>query len=500
MKTKPRSRCASLLLLLAAACAGPRPADSGEFAIARARDHVFRRASTTDPSGGNADYRPIPAGQSLTLADVRGPGVLTHLWFTLGDDEEYALRRLVLEIWWDDAAFPSVLAPVGDFFGLGHGGDKRFFFSNCFFDVSPQLGLNCYLPMPFKTRARVVIRNEGEKPAGAFYAYVDWCQLARPLEGGLYLNASYRQAFPAPLDEDYLFAEGSGFGGHLLGVNVSVEATRDGWWGEGDDHIVVDGEPVTWGTGTEDYFCGAWDFGADHAAPYSGSPRLEPEKKGSRHCLYRFHATDTIPFRKSFRYSIEHGHANDRADNWASVAFWYADRLAPLPPLPPVKERLPGRMPVVFVEPAPAGGAVVEGEALVDTAVASAGKVEMQELDGFRGKQRWSGEKHLWWTPAAAGATLKIRFDVATAGRYQVTALLTAASDYGIVELALDGGRPVTADAYDERVKRMAPLALGASELAAGSHELAVRVTGKSEKSKGFLFGLDCLVLTPAKQ
>lgn len=497
-----RSHCVSLLLLVVAACAVPRPAgsaDPGEFAIARARDHVFRRSSTTDPTGGNADSRPIPAGQSLTLAELNGPGVITHLWFTIGHDEEYSLRRLVLEISWDDSAFPSVLAPVGDFFGLGHGGDKHFFFSNCFFDVSPQLGLNCYLPMPFRTHARVVIKNQGEKPVDAFYAYVDWCQLAHPLEGGLYLNASYRQAFPAPLGEDYVFAEGSGFGGHLLGVNVSVEATRDGWWGEGDDHIVVDGEPVTFGTGTEDYFCGAWDFGADHAAPYSGSPRIEPEKKGGRHCLYRFHATDTIPFKRSFRYAIEHGHANDRADNWASVAFWYSDRLAPLPPLPPVKERLPGRMPVPFVEPAPPGGAIVEGEALLGSAVASAGKVEMQEMDGFRGKERWSGEQHLWWTPAAANATLELAFDVATAGRYEVAALLTAASDYGTVELAIDGGKPVAADGFGDRVRRMAPLTLGTFDLAAGGHKLSVRVTGKSEKSKGYLFGLDCLVLRPAK-
>jgi hypothetical protein len=499
MKMKTRSRCASLLLLFAGGCAGPRPADPDEFAIARARSHHFRRSSTTDPTGGNADYRPIPAGGSLTLADVKGPGVVTHLWFTFGDDEEFALRRLVLEVYWDDAAFPSVVAPVGDFFGIGHGGDKRFFFSNALFDVSPQLGLNCYLPMPFKTHARVVIRNEGEKPVGAFYSYVDWCQLDRPLDDGLYLCASYRQAFPAPLDEDYLFAEGSGFRGHLLGVNVSVEATRDGWWGEGDDHIVIDGEPVMPGTGTEDYFCGAWDFGADHAAPYSGSPRLEPEKKGGRHCLYRFHATDTIPFKKSFRYSIEHGHANDRADNWSSVAFWYADRLAPIPPLPPVGERLPGRMPVPFVESVPAGGAVVEGEALVGSAVASAGKVEMQELDGFRGKQRWSGEKHLWWTPAAAGATLELHFDVAAAGRFEMAALLTAAPDYGTFELALDGGTAVAADAFDPRVKRMAAVSLGTLDLAAGSHRLSIRVTGKNEKSKGFLFGLDCLVLRPAR-
>jgi D-arabinan exo alpha-(1,3)/(1,5)-arabinofuranosidase (non-reducing end) len=491
--------CLAVASLSLTSCNAGRPSDPEGFAIARARDHVFRRSSTTDPTGGNADARPIPAGGSLVLADVKGPGVVTHLWFTIAHDEEYSLRRLVLEIYWDDNAFPSVLSPVGDFFGLGHGGDKRFFFSNAFFDVSPQLGLNCYLPMPFKKSARVVIKNEGEKAVGAFYAYVDWCQLARPLADGLYLNASYRQAFPAPLDEDYLFAEVSGARGHLLGVNVSVEATRDGWWGEGDDHIVVDGEPVMAGTGTEDYFCGAWDFGADHAAPYSGSPRLEPEKKGGRHCLYRFHATDTIPFKTSFRYGIEHGHANDRADNWSSVAYWYADRLAPLPPLPPVAERLPGRMPVLFVEPVPAGGAVVEGEALVEGAVASTGKVEMQELDGFRGKQRWSGEKHLWWTPAAAGATLELHFDVATAGRYEVAALLTAAPDYGTFELALDGGKPVAADAFDPRVKRMAPVSLGTLDLAAGSHALAIHGTGRNEKSKGFLFGLDGLVLRPAR-
>jgi hypothetical protein len=106
-------------------------------------------------------------------------------------------------------------------------------------------------------------------------------------------------------------------------VHLAVETTADGWWGEGDDKITLDGRPVGQGTGTEDYFGGAWNFRAEHAGLYEGSPRLEPETSGSRHFVYRFHALDPLPFSRSFRYAMEHGHANDRADHWASVAYWY---------------------------------------------------------------------------------------------------------------------------------------------------------------------------------
>jgi hypothetical protein len=133
--------------------------------------------------------------------------------------------------------------------------------------------------------------------------------------------------------------------GHFAGVGMSVIENADGWWGEGDDMFFVDGEklPSINGTGTEDYFLGAWDFGGK-AFSYGlfGAPVVGPEKKGSKWSLYRFHLDSPIPFTKSLRATIEHGHANDRGDNFYSVAYWYqVEPHAKFPALPPVETRLP---------------------------------------------------------------------------------------------------------------------------------------------------------------
>jgi hypothetical protein len=290
------------------------------LALARIRDYEFTRVSSADVKGGNADYRTIAAGAELTLAEIDGPGAVTHLWITFTQKD--ARNDLWLRAWWDGEAQPSIDAPIGLFMGVAHRQGKIPFFTSAFFDVSPQFGLNCHLPMPYSKRARIAVVNRGDVKIDAFYYYVDAVKLrALPAETG-YLHAAYREARPCVASQDFVFAEGAGRG-HLLGVHLAVETTADGWWGEGDDKITLDGRPVGQGTGTEDYFGGAWNFRAEHAGLYEGSPRLEPETSGSRHFVYRFHALDPLPFSRSFRYAMEHGHANDRADHWASVAYWY---------------------------------------------------------------------------------------------------------------------------------------------------------------------------------
>lgn len=295
--------------------------------IARARVYSFARASSTDPKGGNADYRALEPGQELVLADLEGPGVITHLWFTISSRE--ARNRLRLRAFWDGSEAPSIDAPLGLFFGAGHDDARVPFCTNAFFDLSPQFGMNCHLPMPFRSRARLTLTNEGAEKVGAVYYYADWARLKSLPDDLLRLHARFREENPCKPNEDYVFAEGTG-SGHLVGVNLAVETNADGWWGEGDDKITIDGVPVTQGTGTEDYFGGAWNFRAEHAGLQEGSPRMEPEKKGGRHVVFRFHASDPIPFAQSFRYACEHGHANDRADRWMSVAFWYQGEAPPV--------------------------------------------------------------------------------------------------------------------------------------------------------------------------
>jgi Protein of unknown function (DUF2961) len=332
--------------------------------LPQAKDYVQHRASSYDRSGGNADARSIAGGGTLTLMDEAGPGLITHVWVTIAADDPEHLKQLVLRMYWDGEATPSVETPIGDFFGLGLG--QYFLYQSTPLAVGSDKALNCFFPMPFQKHARITVTNEGSQRVDAFYFNIDYRAYSKPLPAdSLYLHAQYRQATPAKgwtnqwgsngdavvndkknLDGDgnYVWLEATGRG-HFVGVTMSVLQNQDGWWGEGDDMFFVDGEklPSINGTGSEDYFLGAWDFGG-HAFAYGlfGAPVVGPEKVGGRWSLYRFHLDSPIPFTKSLRATIEHGHANVRSDNFFSVAYWYqSEPHAAYPALPPVQERIP---------------------------------------------------------------------------------------------------------------------------------------------------------------
>jgi hypothetical protein len=314
-------------------------------------DYILRRSSSYDRSGGNADARQVAAGATITVLDERGPGQVSHVWFTIADKEDKHLKKIVLRMYWDEEASPSVEAPIGDFFGLGTG--DYVLYQSAPLAVGADKALNCFFPMPFQRHARITITNEGQESIDALYWNIDWRQFSSPLPSDtLYFHAQYRQATPnvavpgakTNLDgkNNYVWMEAAGRG-HFVGVTMSVIENADGWWGEGDDMFFVDGEklPSINGTGSEDYFLGAWDFGGK---PFSyelfGAPLVGPEKKGSKWSLYRFHLDSPIPFAKSLRATIEHGAANDRGDDFYSVAYWYQNEPhAAFPRLPPVGER-----------------------------------------------------------------------------------------------------------------------------------------------------------------
>jgi len=286
--------------------------------------YTSHRASSSDPTGGNADARRVEPGATLTLLDTDGPGGVSHLWFTISSPEHYHLKRIVLRIYWDGEATPSVEAPIGDFFGLGLG--EYHPWQSELLSVGSEKSLNSFFPMPFARHARITVTNQGEEPVGSFYYNIDYHTDSQPLPAGtLYFHAQYRQAQP------------------------NHGWTTD-WWGEGDDMFFIDDDaaPAISGTGSEDYFLGAWDFGGK---PFSyqlyGAPVVGTELAGGSSSVYRFHLDAPIPFRKSFKATIEHGHANHRSDNYYSVAYWYqTEPHAPFPPLPPVEQRLPALQPV----------------------------------------------------------------------------------------------------------------------------------------------------------
>lgn len=320
------------------------------------------RASSADPTGGNADFRRIAPGATLTVLDVNGPGTVGHIWFTIADREPYHLKRLVLRMYWDGEKDPSVEAPIGDFFGLGLGYYHRW--QSEPLSVGSDKSLNCFFAMPFRHHARITVTNEGKDRVDAFYYNIDYRTYSHPLpENTIYFHAEYRQAQPnhgivnnwnnngdvnylKNLDgkDNYVWMEAKGHG-QYVGVTMSVLQNQDFWWGEGDDMFFIDGaqKPSIQGTGSEDYFLGAWDFGGK---PFSyqlyGAPITGEELAGGRSSVYRFHLAQPIPFMKSFKATIEHGHANARSDNFYSVAYWYqSEPHAPFAPLPPVEQRLP---------------------------------------------------------------------------------------------------------------------------------------------------------------
>ena len=348
-------------LLVAAGCS--LHAQSSMPDITQQQTYLQHHASSYSPVGGNKDSRTITPGEVLTLLDADGPGTISHVWFTISSQEPYHLKRLVLRMYWDGEATPSVETPLGDFFGLGLGAYVSW--QSQMLSVGSNKALNCFFPMPYRKHARITVTNDGKDSVPSFYYNIDYRTETHPFPAStLYFHAQYHQAQPNhgwtgqwyensdPLvvykrnidgKDNYVWLEAKGHG-QFVGVTMSVLQNQDGWWGEGDDMISVDDDPVPMtGTGSEDYFLGAWNFGG---VPFSyqlyGAPVVDREVAGSRQSVYRFHFDSPITFSKSIRATIEHGHANHRSDNFYSVAYWYqAEPHAPFPSLPPMDDRIP---------------------------------------------------------------------------------------------------------------------------------------------------------------
>ena len=320
-----------------------------------------KRWSSYDKTGGNADFWIVPAGETLVLGEMKGPGCIRHIWMTTRQDDNN-LRRLVLRIYWDGEITPSVLCPLGDFFGLGHA--MATYFESLPLQVS-YLGLNCWFPMPYFEGAKITITNDSNSDS-FLYFYVDYQEWDKPPQDMGRFHACWRrklvikrdervghnargqtQRLNTTGDENYVILDVQGKG-HYVGCFLHIDTNEPGWWGEGDDMFFVDGEP--WppslhGTGTEDYFCGAWNYNKlfrPYCTPYYGYYFKGNSDYTGKHSQYRFHIEDPVYFERSLRFSIEHGHANDRQGDWSSMAYWYqTGRRQPLPEIELFEQRIP---------------------------------------------------------------------------------------------------------------------------------------------------------------
>ena len=479
--------------------------------LGQPQNYISRRVSSYDRSGGNRDSLTIEPGGTAVLAEVPGPGAIHHIWTTIAAEAFYG-RNLILRMYWDGETAPSVEAPVGDFFGVGHGLDRSFSSLpiNC---SSEGRARNCYWSMPFRRSARITVTNEGQKPVAAFYYYVDYRVLKELSESTPYFHAQYRQEMPCAPGRNYVLLEAEGRG-HYVGCNLSVLQRAMGWWGEGDDMIFVDGEktPSLHGTGSEDYFSDAWGMREDES-PFYGCPLQEEDyQAGSKATVYRFHVPDPVPFTRSILVTIEHGHANDRADHFSSVAYWYqAEPHKAFPPLAPVDQRLPFafELPENFIQPkwekreSPAA-AIFEDK---PKGLAFESAVLSPLVTSFYGPD---GARYAALTTEGAqpdgvqsGTEARLTFRVEVKERYNIDLYFLKGPARGEVTASAAGadGKPLCAslDGYAPEPEIAKFSLLGAS-LEEDVNSISLRVTGKNEKSLGADMAFVGLSLLPAER
>lgn len=473
------------------------------FGIARLKDFEARRATSNNIYvDSNDDSKKIIPGETLVLADLEGPGIVTHMWITVAANE-YAWPRLVrFRVYYDGSKTPSVDVPFGDFFASAHGYERNID-SLMIRNSSSGRSRNSYWPMPFQRSCRITVTNEGSRRVSMFYYQIDW-QKHKTLPADIgYFHAYYRQELPAVGGRPYEVLSVKGEG-QLVGALLSVVQTEQQWFGEGDDLFYVDGSPtpIMEGTGTEDYFNDAWSLRVSNGL-FTGVPIAEGQGVGARLSGYRWHLADPVPFKTSLKFLIEHkgwvrlGDGSidgfrERFDLWSSVAFWYQKGVnegLPEPPYGPA--RLPhGNATQIEVENAIKDVKAQEGEATV-------------MRDVF-----WSKDiLHL--RANGPGAGIDVPFDVAADGFYEIVAQIAHASDYGDYTVKLDGAplggppegraggrtREVRVAAYNPELYVAADHLIGWVDLTQGRHILTFTCTGKNEASRGFNLGIDNFVL-----
>ena len=487
----------TLVVSEAARANAQHPAAGSLDALIYPRSSRIAHYSSLDPNARNDDFRAIAPGETITLVDHRGAGIVRRWWVTIAPRNNTALQReLIVRCFWDDEPTPSVEVPISDFFGVGFGEWKQYVSlpSNM-----TSGGYNSYWPMPFRRHARITVENRSRVPVERFYYNVDVETYDRPLADSLlYFHAQFRRTATVP-GQPVVVLEAVGRG-HYAGTLLSMQPRRGRgmWFLEGNERVFVDGErsPSVAGTGTEDYFSSGWYFDTGpYSAPYHGA--TIKDSLSGRVSAYRWHIEDPIPFVRSLRFTIEHGGTNDtRNVDYTSVAFWYQTHPhAAFPPLPA------DLMPVAPTNALLRIPGLIEGESLIGGARVTVGELRVQDMAGFEDDSaRWSGGTQLWWVLARPGARLTLQLPAPSAGTYQLTGYFTRAQDYGDVRVSVNGRAlsPIVRG-YAPRVEATGPISFGRVALRAGANDLVLEIVGKDPRSRGYsegyLVGIDGFLL-----
>lgn len=447
----------------------------------------------------NSDNFRVAPGQTHVLMDVKGPGVITHMWITfLGSEiQNWAPKgsanhqEMLLRIYWDGSSKPGVEAPVGDFF------------ASCFGRRSEVISLpvvleggdayNCFWRMPFRKSARVEIVNQSDKAINLLYYNIDWIKLPKLAPDTPYFYAQYRQEYPVAPGKDYLILDTKGKG-HYVGTVLAVRTRSPSWFGEGDEKVYIDGEKDAsiWGTGTEDYFLSAWGL-KKVLTPYFGVPYFDQWGiVGGHTSAYRWHINDPIVFDKGIRVTIEHMgwispdenpnfksmSWNERQDDYSSVAFWYQTGT------PTFAERAPDAKQRTL----PSLERIVARAAPLVTPHGS-GETQSQRLDQY-------DQPHTLYMPKDKdNAWIEIPFDVTKKEPLRLLLNMTTSYDFGEYQASLNG------------VKLRGPLDFYSKEIdnrefhlldfwpEPGHYTLRLECVGKNPLSRGHFLGIESVRL-----
>lgn len=476
--------------------------------LSRPKNFSASRVSSFARDGGNLDTVPIPfGGKEVTIAAIKGPGAITHIWTTFKGGG----RDLIIRFYWDGSDHPSIEAPIGDFFGVAMGIVAPIS-SYPIQATSEGRSRNCWWYMPFNRSAKVTVSNlrptdyyEGSDTAvrhrNRLYYHIDYQSYSRPVKDIRYFHARFLEKDPVERGKPATLLDVEGEG-HFVGVVMGHRARTPGWFGEGDDIITVDGKLSFVGTGTEDYFCDAWGFRV-FSEPYFGCPVFEGREIGSRMSAYRFHITDPIPFRKSFKMEIEHWPwisewPNTGRGYYSSLGFWYQKG---------IQKAWPRLEKLVSDEPwDPARGrwhvpGALEAEDLGILGYKSQlGKEARPESQLLMPNQ--SGDHMLFFDSGGEGE-FSLSVPAPHAGTYTVKIHYLRAPDYGKVQLKVNGTKIGEStdlfldfvDMFPRPVWPPREFVFHDVKLKAGLNVFSFSIDSKNAESHGYKCGIDCLVL-----
>lgn len=453
----------------------------------------IHRISSYDRLEGDVDFFDVLPGQSLVMADFEGPATIKRIYIKVDSNDPAHLRTMVLRFFWNDEDVASVDCPLGDFFGLGHA--QYYPVQSIPLVTGNRRGMTCYFPMPFSKKAVLILVNEGSGSRNRVYYQIDY-ESGAPEDAGLF-HAIYRQGVVTAGDVNFqvLHAEGAG---KYVGMVLSMVLGEDGWFGEGDERIYVDGSkaPSVQGTGLDDLFGCAWGFENGFSGPYAGTPVAGDWTKGSEFVGYRFHLRDPITFTKSIDIYLEHvgerysddrlmGTSMSRRDEFYSVAYWYQT--------PPTSAFIP--VPTVDLRISGDRRFTAEGELLlVDPKIES--QVKVVQVEGVTAMR---------FTPKEVGDEVVFSIQHGRTGWVDLSGYFTRSARHGAYRVRL--ADKIVGDSIDFfkdeggsgrfHTQRSDEIYIGSLLLTPGAHKLCFEALEANEKAVGMLLDIDALIFRP---